>query len=203
MTVQGRSRDTTRAIAASRTRLGVESSNDWIDGYGPQFIDFPFTDPNADFQDHLRVVRETCPALTVAPDVERGRSLADVIDKADRLAQYSQGVIVVPKDCHPSEIPDRFRVGVTAADFGSSAPWSLWDYRGCGPVHILGGGPSRQLEIGHHLPVASVDTATLGKCCRFGWWDGVSKDAPDGLDYRERLEASLNNYHAAWNETSA
>jgi hypothetical protein len=199
MTVQGRSRDTTRAIAASRARFGVESSKDWLEGYGPQFLDFPFTDPDATFADHLTVCRETCPPLTVAPDVERGRTLATVTRKADRLAEYARTVVVVPKDCHPSDVPDRFRVGVTAANFGSNAPWNVWDYRNCGPVHILGGPPARQLEIGKHLPVASVDTATLGQRCRFGMWDGQAIDAPDGLDYRERLEQSLNNYVNVWN----
>jgi hypothetical protein len=199
MTVQGRSQDTTEAIADSAARLGVESSNDWIDGYTPRFIDFPFTDPDATFEDHLSVVRETRPALTVAPDVEKGRTLDEVTRKADQLLEYADAVIVVPKDVHPSAVPSRFRVGVTAADFGTSAPWCVWDYRDCGPVHVLGGGPSRQLEIGHHLHVASVDTATLGKECRFGYWDGVSMDAPDEWDYRRRLRESLDNYYDAWN----
>lgn len=199
MTVQGRSQDTTKAIDESMARLGVESSNEWVDGYTPKFIDFPFTDPDATFKDHLTVVRETSPALTVAPDIEKGRTLDEVIRKADKLLEYSDAVIVVPKDVHPSTVPNRFRVGVTAADFGSSAPWTVWDYRDCAPVHILGGGPSRQLEIGHYLTVASVDTATLGKACRFGYWDGVSSDAPDEWDYRRRLRESLNNYYDAWN----
>jgi hypothetical protein len=201
MTVTGRSRDTTRAIAASRARLGVESSNDWIDGYGPQFVDFPFTDDDATFQDHLDVVRETCPTLTVAPDVEKGRTLEEVIEKADRLLQYSLSVIVVPKSVHPSEVPDRFRVGVPLADYGSGAPWTMWDYNDCRGLHLLGGGPSRQLHVRQYAPapIKSVDTATLGKCSRFGWWDGKSCDAPKGMDYRERLEASLNHYWEAWN----
>jgi len=199
MTVQGRSRDTTRAIAESRARLGVESSHDWLDGYGIQFLDFPFTSDDADAETHLQVAAETYPTLTVAPDVELGRTLSEVVDMADRLSQYAQDIIIVPKTCHPSEVPNRFRVGIPLADFGSSAPWSLWEYRDCGPVHLLGGGPSRQLEVGQYVDVASVDTATLGKACRFGWWDGVSTDAPGEWDYRRRLRESLNNYWGAWN----
>jgi hypothetical protein len=199
MTVQGRSRDTTRAIAASRVRLGVESSNDWLDGYGPQFIDFPFTDPDATFEDHLAVVRETRPVLTVAPDIEKGRTIDEVTRKADRLLDYADAVIVVPKDVHPSAVPSRFRVGVTVGDFGSMSPWSLWDYRECGPVHILGGTPSRQFEVDKYLSVASLDTATLGQRSRFGMWDDGSCHAPDEWDYRRRLRESLDNYYDAWN----
>lgn len=198
MTVEGRSEDTTAAIVNSRARLGVESTNDWIRDHTPRFVDFPFTDPDATFADHLEVVRETDPEVAVAPDVEKGRTLAEVVDKADRLLQYSQSVIVVPKSVHPSEVPDRFRVGVPLADYGSGAPWSVWDYRGCGPVHLLGGGPNRQLTAGDHLIVASVDTASLGKACRFGLWDGTSQDAPDGWDFRQRLRVSLDNYADVW-----
>lgn len=193
------SKDVTRAIAASRVRLGAESSNGWRDGYTPQFVDFPFTDPDATFADHLDVVRETRPALTVAPDVEKGRSLETVVAKADRLLNYADAVIVVPKDVHPSAVPSRFRVGVTVGDFGSMAPWSLWEYRDCGPIHILGGTPSRQFEVGECLPVASLDTATLGQRARFGMWDGEPCHAPDDWDFRRRLRESLDNYFDAWN----
>jgi hypothetical protein len=177
----------------------VESSKDWIDGYGPQFVDFPFTDPDATFEDHLAVVRETCPTLTVAPDIEKGRTLSDVVNKADRLAQYARDIIVVPKSVHPSEVPDRFRVGVPLADFGSGAPWGAWDYRDCESLHLLGGGPARQFKAARSLRnIDSLDTATLGKAARFGVWDGTTVDAPDGWDYRRRLRQSLDNYAAAW-----
>jgi len=199
MTVEGRSVDTTHAIARSRCRFGAESTKDWIDGFVPQFLDFPFTDADATFADHLTRVADVHPVLTVAPDVERGRTLSDVVDMADRLAQYSRDIIIVPKDCHPSEVPDRFRVGVTAANFGTNAPWGVWDYAECGPVHILGAGPARQLCIGQHLRVASVDTSALNLIARFGYWDHGTVDAPDSWDYRRRLYESLNNYVAAWN----
>lgn len=198
MTVQGRSRDTTAAIHSSDATLGVESSNDWLPYTTPRFVDYPFTDPEASFDDHLRVVREVRPDLTVAPDVEKGRTLREAVEKADELAEYAGDVVIVPKDCHPSEVPERFRVGVPAADFGSDASWTVWDYKDCGTVHILGGGPARQLRFREYLPVASVDTSSLGKIARFGWWRGKSVDAPDWMDYRFRLKYSLDAYAAAW-----
>lgn len=198
MTVQGRSQDTTEAIVESGARLGVESGHEWIRDYSPEFIDFPFTDPDATFSDHLRVVKETRPEIAVAPDIEKGRSLSEVVTKATVLSWYADSIIVVPKSVHPSAVPDRFRVGVPLADFGSGAPWSVWDYRDCGPVHLLGGGASRQLRMCEYLDVASVDTATMGKACRFGYWDGVGEDAPDGWDYKRRLRESLDNYAETW-----
>lgn len=198
MTVDGRQRDTTHAIDSSRAILGAASSKDWLDGFTPDFLDFPFTDPDATFTDHLEVVREVRPALTVAPDIEKGRTLSEVVNMGDELLQYSDSVIVVPKTVHPSEVPDRFRVGVPLADFGSSAPWAAWDYQDCGPVHLLGGGPARQLTTGGCIPVASVDTATLGKVSRYGVWNGKCIDAPDEWDYRRRLAESLDNYADVW-----
>lgn len=200
MTVQGRSRDTTNAIAASNARLGVESSNDWLAGFTPRFIDYPFTDPDASFSDHLRVVRDVRSEVCVAPDIERDRTLSGVVEKADALAEYADAVIVVPKSVHPSRVPDRFRVGVPLADYGSGASWSTWAYQDCGGVHLLGGGPARQLRAGKHLRVASVDTASLGKACRFGYWDGASMDAPEEWDYRKRLRVSLDNYAGVWDD---
>jgi len=200
MTVQGRSQDTTEAIAESSARLGVESGHNWIESYTPRFVDFPFTDPEATFSDHLEVVQQVRPEVAVAPDIEKGRTLGEVVEKADRLLQYSESVIVVPKSVHPREVPGRFRVGVPLADFGSGAPWSNWAYRDCREVHLLGGGPARQRKTAKCMaaPIASVDTATLGKCSRFGYWDGVSTDAPEGWDYKRRLTESLNNYADVW-----
>lgn len=201
MTVQGRQKDTTEAIVGSAATLGVESSYHWIEDYTPEFVDYPFTDPDATFSDHLEVVRETQPTVAVAPDIEKGRTLAEVESKADRLAEYADEVVVVPKTVHPSEVPGRFRVGVPLADFGSGAPWSAWDYYDCGELHLLGGGPARQREADAHLPegaVESIDTASLGKLSRYGYWDDGTRDAPGEWDYRRRLRASLDNYARTW-----
>jgi hypothetical protein len=200
MTVDGNSRDTIEAIEATDARLGATSAvAHRIDG-DVRFLDFPFTDESATFQDHFDRVIEYRPTLTVAPDVEKGRQPEDVYHMAEDLNGYADAVVVVPKDVHPSEVPGQFRVGVTLANFGSSAPWSLWDYRDCGPVHLLGGPPSRQIEAAHYLDVASVDTSTLGMRCHFGTWDRESgaRDAPDGWDYSRRLEHALSEYAAAW-----
>jgi len=198
-TVQGRSQDTTEAIAESDALLGVESSKDWLDGYTPKFLDYPFTNPEATVQDHINVARRVEPRLTVAPDIEKGRTLSEAVEFGDELLTHADDVILVPKSVPPEEVPDRFRAGMSVGDFGSCASWGVWRYRDCDSVHILGGSPNQQLSIGQYLDnVASVDTATLGQRCRFGMWDGKAVDAPDNYDYKQRLKMSLDNYAAAW-----
>jgi len=193
MTTEG-STDTTAAIRASKARLGIRSD---IAGRatGAEFIDFPFTDPRATFSSHLEIVKAVRPALAVAPDVEKGRSLDEAVAMGDELLLYADDVIVVPKTVRPGEIPSRFRVGVPTAKFGTSAPWGLFEYVGTGPVHVLGGPPGDQLEVGKTLPVASVDTSTLSQRARFGTYDrdrGAINSPNPEWDYRKRLEHALN-----------
>lgn len=197
MTITGDG-DTASAIRDSGAELGIESSKTWPFEFRPYFVDFPFTDVEVTFEDHLAAVQTLEPRVTVAPDVERGRALEDVVARADELLEYATDVIVVPKDCHPAEIPDRFRVGLTVGSFGSMAPWGLWDYRDCESIHILGGTPTQQMAVlDHGLNVDSMDSYTLGVRAQYGMWDGVAKDAPDGWDYEKRLKESLDNYVAA------
>lgn len=201
MTTEGSS-DTTAAIRASKAKLGIRSD---IAGRatGAEFIDFPFTNPQATFRSHLRVVQAVQPELTVAPDVEKGRTLDEAVEMGDELLQYADDVIIVPKTVRPGEVPDRFRVGVPTAKFGTSAPWGLFEYLDTGPVHVLGGPPGDQLEVGKTLPVASVDTSTLSQRARFGTYDrdrGAVDSPNPSWDYRQRLEYALNEYWAAWNE---
>lgn len=197
MTVDGRQQDTTAAIRASDAHLGATSDTPTL--HPPAFVDFPFTNPDATFADHLVRVRTVEPRLAVAPDIENGRTPETVIEQADQLARHAETVIIVPKSVHPSRVPDRFRVGVPLASFGSGAPWSTWDYRHCRSVHLLGGGPTRQHHAAACLSgVDSLDTSALGKLCRFGYWDSGTLDAPEDWDYRRRLRESLDNYVASW-----
>lgn len=200
MTTEG-STDVIAAVRDSPARLGATSD---IAGVATNlfFLDFPFTDPRATISDHVETVAAVEPALTVAPDIEKGRTLAEVTRIGDRLLEHADDVIVVPKSVRPGEVPDRFRIGVTVASFGSSAPWGLFEYVGTGPVHVLGGPPGNQLEVANTLPVASLDTSTLGMRARFGTWDrdDGAIDSPDpSWDFRRRLEYALTEYHAAWN----
>lgn len=198
MTIAGKG-DTANAIRESGARIGIESGKTWPFDFTPFFLDFPFTNPNATTQDHIDAVKALEPALTVAPDVEKGRVLDDVIPIADELLDHAGDVIIVPKDCHPTEIPERFRVGLTVGSFGSMAPWGLYEYADCDSIHLLGGTPNQQLTVkSHGLAIDSVDSYTLGVRAQYGMWDGKAKDAPDGWDYKKRLRVSLDNYADVW-----
>jgi hypothetical protein len=194
MTISGRG-DTADAIRNSAAHIGIESGKTWPFDASPYFVDYPFTDPDATFADHLDTVERLEPTLAVAPDVERGRETESVIRQADELLTHADDVIVVPKDCHPTDIPDRFRVGLTVGTFGSMAPWGVFQYRDCDSIHVLGGTPTQQLTVVKQgLNVDSMDSYTLGVRAQFGMWDGKAIDAPDGWDYAKRLQESLNNY---------
>lgn len=195
--------DTAQAILQSPARIGIESSKEWPYDFPPYFLDFPFTDPAAGFDEHLKAVKEYSPKLTVAPDVEKGRKLDRVIRMGNKLLQHSENVILVPKSCHPSNIPDRFRVGLPLANFGSGTPYGIWDYKDCRSVHILGGSPNIQLKIISHLGnVDSVDSYTLGMRAQYGAWDGKAIDAKD-MNYKSRLKLSLNNYSSFLNNSKS
>jgi hypothetical protein len=122
-----------------------------------------------------------------------------VVAIADELDNHAETVVIVPKDCRPEKVPDRFRVGIPAqTDWGSNAPWSVWDYRDCGPVHLLGGSPSVQAQYTDYLDVASVDTASPLKAASYGdvWTGDQWTERPD-LGYYERM---IRSYGAHWDD---
>jgi len=52
MTAKG-GKDVTEAIAESNAHLGVEATNEAHGDQSIQFVDFPFTDPDATIDDHV------------------------------------------------------------------------------------------------------------------------------------------------------
>lgn len=171
------------------------------------FLDFPFTVDGATFEDHLDMTRRAQPRYAVAPDIEDDRDPDVVIDQADALLDHADVVIVVPKSVHPSFVPDRFRVGFTAQPkWGSSAPWTVFDYRDCPSIHVLGGSPRRHYPLAddYGLNVRSVDTTSPLKSANFGdIWNGQQWEERGDLDYYERIEASYRNIIDAWDQRLA
>lgn len=203
------------AIVWSGALLGMNSQEPGPpDSFTIDFVDWPFKEENPSWRRHKKVVREKQPHLAVAPDVEKGRSLSHVIDLADELAQYAEHVIVAPKEAHPSEVPDRFRVGLPfAANWGSGgielggsddSAHSIRDFQNVGPVHVLGGAPHDQLAIpSYGVNVASVDTSLPLLYARRGrvWFSEGQVEWP-GRSVYERLEASLRNIRRAWGHSA-
>ena len=91
--------DTAQAIQESPAHIGIESSHEWPFESRPHFLDYPFTNESATFEDHLAAAERHRPHITTAPDVEKGRELTDVVSMGDKLLDYSDNVIIVPKTC--------------------------------------------------------------------------------------------------------
>lgn len=212
-TVHGGS-EAAAAVERSVCGLGVESQNQLQTDPEPiEFVDFPFTQETQEFGDHRDVVAEIEPALTVAPDIERGRDPETVYEQARELEEYARDVIVVPKNIHPTNVPDCFRVGLPLAAFGSDDKWQITDYHGCESVHLLGGSPIDQLRTIKLLggSVDSTDSAAVFKSASVGdiFAPTQSRSTKNGwkhwfetgetVGYYDRVEVSLNNSHLAFN----
>lgn len=192
--------DMPRAAYRGGALVGINSSKSPPPDEIPvEFIDWPFLEDDFSFSAHLNAVKNHNPTYAVAPDIREPEDFRDVIDKADRLRQHAETVIVVPKGVKPAQIPSRFRVGLPAQDRFGGVPWPVWDYRNCESVHILGGSPSRQNELSHYVAVDSVDTASPLKAAQFGSvWDGKWQEK--GHNYYDRIERSMGNLLKEWNE---
>lgn len=193
------------AIANSQGRIGFESGNSIPEGYQARFVDYPFTKEDATFEDHLQVVQEHEPEVTVSPDVEKGRTLEEAIEMGDQLLEYADNVVIVPKTVRPREIPDRFLVGYPNATFGSDDEFnSLEDYRDVERIHILGGTPLRQQKVISSIgenKVFSLDSASFQIDAQYGCvWTGRNWVERPDLGLYERIEKSLNNIWRYYNE---
>lgn len=194
-----------RAVADSPALLGFETGR-----YRPpddlevDFCDWPFTDPDATFEDHLAVVREERPKYAVAPDVEGDHDLKTVLWMAKKLDRYAEHVIIVPKAVEPGRVPERYTIGYpNQPAFGSNGSWWRSAYPGDRPVHVLGGSPREQFGVADYLEVGSIDGANITRYSEHGriWTPGRQLERPD-LDYYERIRESLANLHSFWNMDS-
>lgn len=177
VTVEGRSQETIRAIRAGGGLVGTRSAFELSADLGIEFVDWPFVedqqrDGGFPVDEHLAAVRRHSPRYAVAPDIEEGRSLDEVVGIADDLAQHAETVIVVPKEVPPGAVPSRFRIGVPFRDgFSTNLGTNTFsDFDGLPNVHVLGGNPNKHFELRdrHRLDVRSVDTPLPLSWANFG-----------------------------------
>jgi len=174
---------TARAVKAGGGIVGLRSSaNPPNASIG--FVDWPFQLEDASVGKHIDAVRELRPKYAVAPDVEDGRTLGEVLDTAEVLRQSADHVIVVPKTVDVDEVPNQYVVGVPFRNEWDTDT-GVNSYRDFTqrPVHILGGNPTQQFKLVdfHDYEVASVDSpnplawADAGRVwvARLGGADGV------------------------------
>jgi hypothetical protein len=146
------------------------------------FADLNWRTPDLDA--HLAFVRQHRPHLAVAPDVLSLDALPRTLAYAERLAEYAQRVIVVPK-CPGvvAQLPEWIVIGYSVPTrYGAADPLLLYEL-GDRPVHLLGGSPMAQQSLAHYVNVYSADGNATQRAAEFGtWFDGRSwKGGKDGM----------------------
>lgn len=130
-------------------------------------------------------------------------------EQAETLNEYADVVIVVPKQMNPTEVPEKFRVGVPCQKrFGPVPPRPIWEYQQCDELHLLGGSPLVHQEMLTKVGkkrVESVDTASpIAASSRGQVWGRPYKNTEwyesPRRSYYERIEKSLNSILHHYNE---
>ncbi len=155
-----------------------------------------------DFERHLAAAKSTRPLMTVARDVERRRDIGRIIEQADKLAEYAEKVIIVPKDIKLAKdmneiIPARFILGFSVRTRYGATHISPTAFRR--PVHLLGGRPDTQRYLATIMPVVSLDCNRFTLDAAFGdYFDGeIFRPHPTG-GYDRCIADSLANINALW-----
>jgi hypothetical protein len=176
------------------------------------FADINWKKPN--LERHLDFVREHCPLLAVAPDIEDRNKITETIRYAEQLARYAQYVIIVPKDYEVIEfLPHEpwlvlgYSVPTKYAGLDMLGTWDFLNR----PVHLLGGSPMAQLHLAHYLRVFSADGNSAQGAARHGVffsartgeWVSRSPEIPlgDDLPYRA-FRRSCQEIKKAWERIS-
>lgn len=171
----------------------------------PDFIDYDFKLNRWDR--HLEVVKKLKPKYAVAPDIFSEDDLVRTIDKASKLLDWAENVIVVPHVPDlVAHIPDEFVIGYSVPTSYGAAQIGLWELRNR-RVHLLGGSPWRQFMLAQYIPrVVSVDGNVYLRVAQYGkyWnaetgkWDASLKGK--GIDMLELVRLSIDNVVRFWRE---
>lgn len=159
---------------------------------------------NYNFERHLESTSRLKPHLTIARDIECIFGLDGVLAEAEALLKHSEYVAVVPKDTRLNGrltelIPNEYLLAysVPTKYGGTAVTLESFDR----PVHLLGGRPDVQREIGKSLQVYSLDCNRFTLDARFGdYFDGeIFRPHPEG-GYETCIEDSIININALWND---
>lgn len=155
-----------------------------------------------DFYRHLDATANTRPLITVARDVERYRDLDAILKEAEKLGQYAQLVVIVPKDpkltrCLERLIPGHYLLGYSVPTRYGSTP--IPPDKFTRPVHLLGGRPDTQRKLASTMPVVSFDCNRFTLDARFGdYFDGDKfRPHPRG-GYKRCLRDSIKSIDRLW-----
>jgi len=201
-----------RFVCHSRKVLSIASQYGWLPGARYTnlrdvrrrrkigFVDICWQ--NYDYDRHLYVVQEMRPLMTVARDVEDAVNLDEVILQAEALARHVKHVVIVPKDPalapHLDKcIPKSFLLGYSVPTRYGGTPIPPECFQR--PVHLLGGRPDVQRELGEKMPVFSLDINRFTLDAAFGDYFDGEKFRPHPVGGYDRcLEDSIKNINALW-----
>lgn len=139
--------------------------------FPPEFVDQDWKKPNREA--YITQVAKHKPHMASVLDLERPDQVEEVLGWAEDVAAHVEVVMIIPK--YKDAIRDiplviggkpvRLGYSVPTEYGGSAVPLHLFhDW----PVHLLGGGPTVQLELSYHLNVASVDGNSMQRNCKAG-----------------------------------
>jgi hypothetical protein len=164
------------------------------------FLDIDWREYN--FRRHVAAAGSTRPIYTVARDITDCRQLARTLEEAAALAEFSEHVIVVPKDLRLSRdlndlIPPQFILGFSVRSTYGGTMIAPRHFRR--PVHLLGGRPDVQRRLAAAMPVISFDCNRFTLDAAFGdFFDGHRfRPHPVG-GYERCLRDSLRNINRLW-----
>lgn len=143
----------------------------WTVYYPPWFADQNWKNPNRSA--YIEQVTLYKPYMASVLDLERPNQVEEVLGWAEEIAAHVEVVMIIPKYREAiRDIP--LAIGGKPVRLGYSVPT---EYGGSGvplryfcdwPVHLLGGGPTVQLELSYYLNVASVDGNSMQRNCKSG-----------------------------------
>ena len=197
----------------SKTVLDIAQSHNWLVGAKytnlrdvatfekVHFIDIDWK--NYNFEKHLEAVKKLKPKYTVAKDWEIAGDLQNLLKQADILSKYSENVIIVPKVDSLKEkmlnlIPEQFMLGYSVpTKYGGTTIEP--EYFNGRSVHLLGGRPEKQRELGKVLNVKSIDGNRFTLDAGFGDYFDGKKFRPHPVGgYKLCLEDSIININKIW-----
>jgi hypothetical protein len=127
--------------------------------------------------------------MTVARDVVSIGDLDKVKCEVDEILKHASYAILVPKDrrferAHIEDLGDRVILGysVPTGYGGTELPVEFFE----GPVHLLGGSPRSQRQLGDVMNIISFDNNNITIAARFGkYFDGKS----------QKVHSSVGNFY--------
>lgn len=133
-----------------------------------RFTDLDWKQPRR--ERYMSKVQELRPSRAVVPDILDESGFAETMSWAEEVSQYVEDVVVVPK-CREvlKKIPEQINGARVVWGYSTPTPYGatqLFPAEFAGkPVHILGGNPRRQIELGLYFravaELVSLDNSVI------------------------------------------